>query len=94
MLEELMLHWQQEQEVVLSTKASTPALGFTSMLTKASLWEGVRFDRSPFSSKVTNVCSCITSPPHAFLAWGSIKQGSFQQSRNLEIYYNTIKKCV
>jgi len=36
MLEELMFHWQQEQEVVLSTKASTPVLGLTSMLTKAS----------------------------------------------------------
>jgi hypothetical protein len=39
MLEELMFNWQQEQEVVLSTKASTPAVGLTSMLTKACACE-------------------------------------------------------
>jgi len=77
MLEELMFHWQQEQVVVLSNKASRPALGLTSMLIEASAREGVRCDHSPFSSKVMNVWSCITSPPYAFMAWGSIKHRVF-----------------
>jgi len=86
MLEELMFHWQQEQDVVLSTKASRPALGLASMLTKTSAREGVRCDQSPSSSKVMNVWSCITNPPYAFMAWGSIKHRIFstkQKPRHL-----------
>jgi hypothetical protein len=78
MLEELMFYWQQEQEV-LSTKASRPALGLTSMRTKAFAREGVRFGHSTSRSKVMNVWSSITT--HMPSWYGAQAQGHFNKAR-------------